>query len=515
MRVLLRLLFANAMIAFLATAAHAAWHEARSKHFLIYADLEPAELKAYGERLERFDQTVRRLRAMDDPELTDAQRLTIYAVNDEVAVAKLADATGILGFYFSTAGGSYAVVPKRQGWLAQRVQMSASNVFFHEYAHHLQMGSSPVALPAWITEGFAEFFSTAEVLDNGSVQVGRPPSWREWSVQKYSGLTMVEMLSGSLRNMTWRESASLYGRAWLLTHMLTFDQNRRGQLQKYVSAIQSGVDALSAAKSAFGDDLRSVDRDLDQYLRQRTFSTLVVDASAVSPGPVTVRPASPAKVAAMEIQIRTRCCTSLKDAPGLAADARRISATFGKEAIAQVALSEAELLARNVPAAEAAALRAVSLDPGLAAAQVALGRGKMEAGLKAPSATDWKAVRSWFTKANRLDPEHAEPLMYFYRTYLYAGAAPTPNAIDGLLYAVHLAPRDEDLRIDAVRQLVVDNKLGEARRMFATSAYYPHSADEWRARKTVIMDALQKSDRNTALSQLDAEQKKRWADEDE
>jgi hypothetical protein len=29
------------------------------------------------------------------------------------------------------------------------------------------------------------------------------------------------------------------------------------------------------------------------------------------------------------------------------------------------------------------------------------------------------------------------------------------------------------------------------------------------------MDALQKSDRNTALSQLDAEQKKRWADEDE
>ena len=515
MRIFFRLLMTSLIAACMPSAAVAGWHEAKTKHFIIYADLEPAELKAYGERLERFDQTVRKLRAMDDPELTDAQRLTIYAVNDEVAVAKLADTTDILGFYFSTAGGSYAVVPKRQGWLAQRARMSANNVFFHEYAHHLQMGSSPVALPAWITEGFAEFFSTAEILQNGSVQVGRPPSWREWSVQKYSGLTMVEMLSGSLRNMTWKESASLYGRAWLLTHMLTFDQNRRGQLQKYVTAIQNGVDALSAAKSAFGDDLRSVDRDLDQYLRQRTFSTLVMDASAVSPGPVTVRPASRAKVAAMEIQIRTRCCTSRKDAPRLAVDGRKMSASFGNEAIAQVALSEAELLARNVAAAEAAALRAVSLDPGLAAAQVALGRAKMEAGLKAPSATDWKAVRSWFTKANRLDPEHAEPLMYFYRTYLYAAAAPTPNAIDGLLYAVHLAPRDEDLRIDAVRQLVVDNKLEEARRMFAPSAYYPHSPDEWRARKTVIMDALRKSDRNIALSLLDAEQKKRWADEDE
>ena len=39
--------------------AQAAWHEARSNHFIIYADMGPGELKQYAERLERFDQAVR------------------------------------------------------------------------------------------------------------------------------------------------------------------------------------------------------------------------------------------------------------------------------------------------------------------------------------------------------------------------------------------------------------------------------------------------------------------------
>ena len=92
MGLFVRLAVAVAAFSISATA-DAAWHEAKSSHFIIYADLKPDQIKAYAERLERFDQAVRRVRGMKDPALTDAQRLTVYALRSEGAVARLAGAS--------------------------------------------------------------------------------------------------------------------------------------------------------------------------------------------------------------------------------------------------------------------------------------------------------------------------------------------------------------------------------------------------------------------------------------
>lgn len=511
MRSLLVRLVAFIALTLAAAPAHAAWHEAKSKHFIIYADVAPDELKRMAERLERFDQAARKLRAMDDPPLTDAERLTIFALEDEDAVGRLLDAPGTLGLYRTGAGGSVAYVPRNRGYSAQRSYITPDNVFFHEYAHHLQLGRGEHALPAWVTEGFAEFFATAEVRSDGSVRIGAPPTYREWSVQRYSGLSIIELLAGSLRGLY---SDNLYGRGWVLTHMLTFDPERRGQLQRYIDAIQKGVDPLQAAKSAFGDDLRSVNRDLDKYLRRPTFNTLVVDGKTISPGPVAIRPLRPGEAAIMPVRMELPLDVTKKRAARLASDARKLVAAHPAETAVHVALAGAELEARNYTAAEAAARRAMALDPRNSAAPLILGKARMELGRATPGTTDWNEVRSWFLRANRLEPENAEPLMLFYRSFLYANAAPTPNAVKGLLYAVALAPRDEDLRIDAVRQLVVENRLQEARKLFGPVAYCPHSSLEWRATKTAIMEALAKSDRKTALTLLDEEQKERWTKDD-
>ena len=57
-----------------ASQAGATWHEARSKHFIIYSDDNPKNLRAFAEKLERFDGVFRHLRKMGDPDLTDAGR---------------------------------------------------------------------------------------------------------------------------------------------------------------------------------------------------------------------------------------------------------------------------------------------------------------------------------------------------------------------------------------------------------------------------------------------------------
>ena len=70
------------------------------------------------------------------------------------------------------------------------------------------------------------------------------------------------------------------------------------------------------------------------------------------------------------------------------------------------------------------------------------GRAMMAMAKAAPATADWTAIRSVIARANRLDPENAEPLVMFYRTFVAQGVQPTKNAIDGLFYAVALAPQD-------------------------------------------------------------------------
>jgi hypothetical protein len=156
--------------------AQAAWYEAKSKHFIIDADQSSEDIRKFAERLERFDSAVRHLREMGDPALTDSGRLRIYVLKSEGAVARLAGRWDVAGFYHSRASGSVAFVPKNTGSTVW--DLSTEQIFFHEYAHHLQLQDSSVAMPEWVREGFAEFFATAKIKDDGSVLIGSPPLYR-------------------------------------------------------------------------------------------------------------------------------------------------------------------------------------------------------------------------------------------------------------------------------------------------------------------------------------------------
>ena len=81
----LRWLLAALLGALAMVPASAAWHEAKSNHFIIYSDQSPAELKRFAEQLERFDLAVRHVRGMDDPALSDANKLRIYVLRNEAA----------------------------------------------------------------------------------------------------------------------------------------------------------------------------------------------------------------------------------------------------------------------------------------------------------------------------------------------------------------------------------------------------------------------------------------------
>ena len=493
--------------------AHAAWHEARSKHFIIYADLSPKELRAFAEKLERFDQAVRYVRGMQDPELTDAGRIKLYVLRSDAAVEQLIGQENARGMYLSRASGSYAFVPRMEnltsiqgasgGLDTSKNSFTTQVVFFHEYAHHLQLQDASVALPTWAVEGFAEFFATAEVKKDGSVTIGKFPAFRAGTLSGPRVIPIDEMVGGANRKLSQEENESLYGRAWLLTHYLAVDGSRKGQFSRYVEGIQKGIRPLESAKAAFGD-LQALDQELRLYIGQRQLLGFTVDSRVIPIGRIALRPLSPGRAAIMDVHIRSKRGVDEGAAAALATEARKIASRHPQDPFVQTTLAETEYDTRNYVAAEAAADRALAADPRDLQALIYKGRARMAIARANPTGANWDEIRTWFIKANKVDTEHAEPLLLFYRSYAEAGQRPNRNAVEALLYAVDLAPRDEEVRLNAVRQLLIDSRFAEATKMFAPLAFQPHLSAEQRERNAGIGAAIAARDTAAALRLIDA-----------
>ncbi len=469
-------LWAALLLGAAATPAHAEWHVARSKHFIIYADERPDRLRAFSEKLEKFDKAVRHIRNMGDYPIGDGNRLQVYVAPSEGAVRRLAnDRSGFVsGFYIPRASGSVAFVPKRAGGGSQW-ELNPETVFFHEYAHHLMMQELDSPYPEWLVEGFAEFMSTVRFEKDGSVGLGAAPLHRAYGLFEGKPLPLETILSGSYGKLTNDQRESIYGRGWLLAHFLTFEPSRTGQIQRYLGSIAKGVEPLAAARAAFGD-LGQLDRDLKSYMMRRKLTYVTIAPQALALGPIEVSRLAPGAAAVVPLRMESKKGVNRQTAEPLAARVRQVAAQFPGDALVETTLAEAELDAGHSEAAEAAADRALKADARSTEAMIYKGRAILQRAESADKGADklFAEARKWFISANKIDPEDPEPLMEYYKAFLSEGVRPTPNAIAALHYASNLAPQDLGLRMNSAVAYLNEGKLKEARTTLAPVAYSPH-----------------------------------------
>lgn len=499
----MRFKFVLAGAALLASAApaSAAWHESRSRHFTVYADSSPDWLRGFATKLEKFDQAVRTLRGMDDPPLGESGRVTIYMLPDSSAVSKLAvgKRSSIAGFYIPRASGSVAFVPRKAG--AQDWDLSVEDTLFHEYAHHIMFQSVEDALPPWLVEGFAEFYTTVKFEKNDTVRLAMPADHRAiWLFQSARPKFETILGSGIEKGATGEAVETFYGWSWVLTHYLTFADERKGQLGRYVTALRSGTEPLAAARQAFGD-LDQLGRDSERYLKRNIFKNLAVARQTPDPASIVVRRLRPGESATILDVIRSKRGVGEKTAPVIAAAIRKTAAAFPDDPAVLGALAEAEFDAGNHQAAEQAATRATQIDANNANAWMYRGRAQAALANGGGTDADWDRIRANFLKANAIDKEDAEPLWHYYESFRAAGQKPTRNAIEGLDYALVLAPQDPNLRVSTVMQRITDDRLAEAREAIMPLAYSPHpGSSRERARKALA--ALDAKDAKGALAAL-------------
>lgn len=461
-----------AVLAVAAVPAHADWHEASSRHFVVYSEQKPEKLRTFADQLERFDKAMRVLWNLPDPAVGPANRVTVFVVDDINDIRRLTTSRNAAGFYQSRATGPVAFVPRSAG--TDDTDLSSTAILLHEYAHHFMFTNWPhAAYPGWFVEGFAEFHATARFEKDGSVIIGYPPQYRARGIFDQN-LSTERMLAPDARKLGDMQVESLYGRGWLLTHFLMIDGRRGNQGMDYLKAINSGKSALEAARQSFGD-LNALDRELDSYARIR-FSARQIPAKVLNPGPITLRRLTPGEEAMMAVRIRSQAGVDEETATRVYARAKKAAAPFPNDPAVQRALAEAAYDAGDLAEAEAAADRALAADPKLVEALCYKAMARMALATKAKdfSPETWKAIRRTIAAANKLDPEDPEPLMLYYRSFADATGMPPALAREGLYKAFSLAPQDSGLRLNAGVVQLRDKKVAEARETLRPLAFNPH-----------------------------------------
>lgn len=470
-----------------ASPARAEWVEASSEHFLVMGDMKPEQVRDWATKLERIDRLLRIVTNTPEGDGGKLSRVNVYIVPDMDSVQKLFGGGNqdIGGFYRPSASGSIAISPRT---LPSRMAQftTPQEILIHEYTHHIMLSSTTGFYPDWVQEGMAEYFSTAKQLPDGTTVLGGQPKQRGFALMENFRITVPELLTVSERSKDKGDVQHLYARGWLLTHLLMSKPERAGQLGRYLALLDAGKPSVEAGREAFGD-LGKLDRELVGYVRS-TVTGKYVPADKLKIGPIAVRTLPPCEARIMPIRMVSANGVSAKTAPAVAAGARKVADSCGDNAFVQRTLAEAEFDAKNNDAALAAATKALSVDPQNLMAMVYAGR-------VAARKSKWDEARSWFAKANRVDPNFALPLVLYSDTYVRSNQTMPSSVIDGLLRAVVLIPQDPSVRIRVARALIKDGDLKTAKQVLLPAANAPDGKADSSANKVIkLIDTGAKPD---------------------
>ncbi|MBW0145449.1 DUF1570 domain-containing protein [Sphingomicrobium clamense] len=516
------------MVAFPA-AADAQWKRAETPHFIIYSEESSDKLEDFARELELFDGAYRMARGVPNRELDEGNKVRVFAVETLNEVEEAAGgASGVAGFYIPRLSGPVAVVPRVGGGNNAR-GITPEVIFYHEYTHHLMFETLYSPMPAWLREGFAEFFGTAEVdVDKSQVELGRPAMHRADQLQYVNPVPMEQMLGDDLDYSDFRDVTSVYAWGWKLTHYLTFEESRAGQLDNYIAGLMRGEEPVAAAKAAFGD-LDRLGGEMRGYRKKQRLPYVRLDVPRLPDNAVRIRDVTPGMEMAMPAYMRSQVgVSSEEEAQAVVDDVLKAARAHPDDAMVQRVLAEAQYDLRNFDKAKEAAERAIELDPELVDAhlyiakiamarvnppdsweeierQVEEAKKKAEAKKKGEKYEEpekvekdkpdldpdvryalFQEAREHIQIARDLAPKDPEPLYMFYDTFVEEGVAPPMVALQGLIQAVQLAPYDTEARFEGAKALLTHNNTKDAEVLLSAIAYNTHGLGSAKAARAMI-----------------------------
>ncbi|MET0250323.1 MAG: hypothetical protein ABW164_11425 [Sphingobium sp.] len=452
--------------------AHAEWREVVSPHFIVYSKGSARQTEQFATRLEKADRLLRLNTGI--AESGNVTPLRIFLLDNIADVRGLTDVSSAAGFYSFGRRYAYAVATRRNG--EGPFDLDAERILLHEYAHHFMHQYFPAAYPAWYVEGFAEFYSTMKFRPDGAIEFGLVPLYRAPGLLLGSVYPVAKLLDSRPARLSAEEGDRYYGTAWLLTHYLQFNEERRKELTAYLKGLSTG--RQPDPEKSFAGGSKALQKELIAYMRRKltlwiASGPMLGEASAISSSVL-----DDARAALIEDELRLlRQSDRDEEQPKRAINANRvrtIAARYPQSAIAATVLAETEMAAGAPDAALAAADRAIGLDPGAARAFAVRAAVLLARAEKSDADLDWKAALSAIVKANRADLEDPVPLILFHDYHRARGGQMPQVGFDGLYKALNILPQNHEYRLKLAQAMAERGHFMRASRLLDSLAYSPH-----------------------------------------
>jgi len=485
------------LVLFLARSASAAdkWLSIRSKNFQLVGNAGESDIRRVGRTLEEFRSAL----AMMFPKMdqTAAVPVTVLVFRNDESFKPYKP------LYQGKPSNALAFFQPGEdvNYIAVTATLASPSVVLHEYVHFL-LRENVGGLPLWITEGFAECYSTFESGNKANeFNIGRALDRHVATLNETAQFIPLKRLQTIQHNSPEYNEESkqgvFYAESWAFVHYLILgaEGKRRTQFAQFLTALARGEPFEDSFGEEFQTDYGTLEDEVREYVRKRS-------------------------------SWPTMKMTSRQD---LQIDVRSISTATLSEAESDFYLGDLLLHLNRLADAEPYLTAAVSRTPALSQAQASLGllrvrqkkydealdllkkaaeadsknpmisyyyafvvdRADSDAlanvgGLASSSGDRYETMRAYSKKAMELAPRFIEAYALFGRINLNA-AEHLDEAESALKKALSIAPGRDDLRMLLAQTYLRENRTADARTVLTTIERATTDPD-LRKRATALLD---------------------------
>jgi tetratricopeptide (TPR) repeat protein len=162
----------------------------------------------------------------------------------------------------------------------------ALETIFHEYTHYILSRNVRTAMPTWLSEGVAEYYSTFRGDDRGDrTLIGAVPASSARRLQSSTFVPLRDIVSPRDFESMWRSEQRIgmfYAESWALVHYIVLGRKNPtpNPLDAYLKAFARTGDHDRAFTEAFGTDVEGMDKELRPYVRRLTLPAMMYDVQA-------------------------------------------------------------------------------------------------------------------------------------------------------------------------------------------------------------------------------------------
>ena len=238
------------------------WLRVETAHFILVGNADEARIVAIGENLESMREVL--AHTTEGLEFTSPLPTTIYVFKDWDSMTPYnlgADgrAQELDGYFLRTEDANFVAINASSAALPYAV-------IYHEYLHYL-LENSVSAIPLWLNEGLAEFYSTFQLDESGAV-FGLPMQAHLLWLSSHPWMSLDALFKIDTASEEYHEGerqSTYYAASWALTHYLLTNPARRDRFGLLLARLERGTPSAEALESTYETELLVLEKEAQKH----------------------------------------------------------------------------------------------------------------------------------------------------------------------------------------------------------------------------------------------------------